>query len=250
MKIAFVERNRFGGTCVNTGCMPTKALVASARAAHVIRHSAELGVDTSSPGCDMPRIKARKDDIVQGASSGVEKSLRELEGCTVFTGTACFESPHSMRVGDDRIEAPKIFLNVGARAAVPEIAGLREAPYLTNTTILDLDRIPEHLVILGGSYIALEFAQMFRRFGSKVTVLQRGDRILTREDADIAGAVHKILEGEGIEVFVNVKANAVRTAGDAITVSWPGGSVTGSHLLLATGRTPNTADLGSGARGN
>ena len=245
MKVAFVERHLFGGTCVNTGCMPTKTWVASARAAHVVRRAADLGVDISGTvQGNMARIKTRMEKVRGDASSGVEKSLRNLPGCTVFTGTARFEAPHRMRVGDVVLEAPKIFLNVGARAIVPSIPGLSEAPYLTNTTILDLTSIPSHLLILGGSYIALEYAQIFRRFGSAVTVLQRGERIITREDADVAEALQKILEGEGIRFHVNVDANAVRHDKESITVAWPGNSVSGSHLLIATGRKPNTDDLG------
>ena len=244
MKIAFAERHRFGGTCVNTGCIPTKTWVASARAAHVIRRAADLGIGTSGPVADMVRIKARKDKIIHGDSEGIEKSLRELEGCTVFTGTAHFEGPHDLRVGDELLEAPKIFLNVGGRATVPDIPGLRDSGYLTNTTILELDKLPEHLLILGGSYIALEFAQMFRRFGSQVTILQRGERLITREDADVADVVQNILEGEGIQVFLNVKADGAERSGDKIKVRWSGGSASGSHLLIATGRNPNTGDLG------
>jgi pyruvate/2-oxoglutarate dehydrogenase complex dihydrolipoamide dehydrogenase (E3) component len=245
MKIAFVERSRFGGTCVNTGCIPTKTWIASARAAHVAQTASALGVDIAGPGrsasvqIDMRRVKARKDDIVHESSSGVEKSLRTLEGCTVFLGTAQFEGPHTLRVGDARLEAPRIFLNVGGRASIPNIAGLQTVPYLTNSSILDLDVLPEHLVILGGSYVALEFAQMFRRFGSAVTVLQRGPRLVTREDEDIAQAVTAILEGEGIAVRTNVDVREVRREDDRIIA----GDVAGSHLLVAVGRIPNTGDL-------
>jgi pyruvate/2-oxoglutarate dehydrogenase complex dihydrolipoamide dehydrogenase (E3) component len=244
MKIAFVERHRFGGTCVNNGCIPTKTWVASARAAHVVRRAEDFGIETSSPHFDMARIKSRKDKIVHDASSGVEKSLRKLEGCTVYAGTAQFEAPNRMRVGDQLLEAPKIFVNVGARATVPNIPGLRESNYLTNVTILDLEEIPDHLLILGGSYVALEFAQIFRRFGSEVTIFQRGERLITREDPDIAEAVQKILEDEGIQVFLNVKDPSVKQADDSIALAWSGGSVEGSCLLVAAGRTPNTADLG------
>ena len=244
MKIAFVERHRFGGTCVNAGCMPTKAWVASARASHVVRHALDLGIATLGPSSDMARIKSRKDKIVSDASSGVEKSLRELPGCTVFAGAARFESPHGMRVNGELLEAPKIFLNVGARAVVPDIPGIQGSKFLTNTTILELETVPSHLLILGGSFIALEFAQMFRRFGSQVTILQRGERLITREDPDVAAAVQKIMEGEGIKVLVNVEATSVARAGQEVTVSWPGGSACGSHLLVAVGRRPNTDDLG------
>ena len=244
-KIAFIERKRFGGTCVNTGCMPTKTLVASARAAHVARRAADFGVIFSGPiQMDMVQVKARKDKIVQDASKGVEQSLRSLDGCTVFTGSARFESPRSLRVGDDLIEADKIFLNVGCRAAIPDIPGLRETPFLTNSSILELDRLPEHLVILGGSYVGLEFGQIFRRFGSEVTILERGERLLRREDEDVALAIRNIFEGEGINVRTSARPNLIWQKGKSIHVKFDGGEVSGSHLLVAAGRVPNTDDLG------
>ncbi len=243
--IAFIERHRFGGTCVNTGCMPTKTWVASARAAHVASRAADLGVDISGPiAADMYRIWARKQKIVDESSSAIEKSLRTLEGCTVLKGTAQFEGPHILKVGDAILEAPRIFLNVGARAAIPKIPGLDQVRFLTNTTILDLQTVPPHLLILGGSYIALEFAQIFRRLGSEVTILQRGARLLTREDSDVADAIQKIMEGEGIRVILSVDPQTVTERNGLIQVAWATGEVSGSHLLLATGRHPNTSDLG------
>ncbi len=245
MKIAFVERYRFGGTCVNTGCIPTKTWVASARAAHSARIAGALGIPIAGPiRGDMAAIKKRKDQIVRDSSSGVERGLRELEGCTVFQGTARFESPRTLRVGDVVLEAPKVFLDVGSRAIVPNIDGLRDTPFLTNSTLLNLDQLPAHLLVLGGSYVALEFAQMFRRFGSEVTVLQRAERLLTREDPDVADAIQQILEGEGLRIHCNVAAQQVRSNNGVITIAWPGGEAQGSHLLVATGRSPNTDDLG------
>ena len=224
MKIAFVERYRFGGTCVNTGCIPTKTWVASARAAHSARIAGALGIPIAGPiRGDMAAIKKRKDQIVRDSSSGVERGLRELEGCTVFQGTARFESPRTLRVGDVVLEAPKVFLDVGSRAIVPNIDGLRDTPFLTNSTLLNLDQLPAHLLVLGGSYVALEFAQMFRRFGSEVTVLQRAERLLTREDPDVADAIQQILEGEGLRIHCNVAAQQVRSNNGVITIAWPGG---------------------------
>jgi pyruvate/2-oxoglutarate dehydrogenase complex dihydrolipoamide dehydrogenase (E3) component len=245
MKIAFVERHLFGGTCVNTGCTPTKTWVASARAAHVVRRAEDFGFQAlGAVAADMGRVKARKDAVVRDSSTGVERGLRELANCTVFQGTASFVSRGEMQVNGVRLKAAKIFLNVGARAAIPDIPGLRSTPYLTNTSILELDTLPEHLLILGGSYIALEFAQIFRRFGSQVTVLQRGERILTREDADVAEAIASFLEGEGIRLEVNVRPESIEHLDGRFSVRWGEKQVSGSHLLVATGRIPNTHDLG------
>jgi pyruvate/2-oxoglutarate dehydrogenase complex dihydrolipoamide dehydrogenase (E3) component len=244
LKIAFVERKLFGGTCVNAGCIPTKAWVASAHAAYLSRRAWEFGIEVSGPvAADMSHVKSRKDAIVQVSRDGVEHSLRTLDGCTVFDGTAQFEAPHQMRVGEVLLEAPKIFLNVGARASIPDIPGLAESKYLTNTSILQLDTLPDHLLILGGSYVALEFAQIFRRLGSDVTILQRGARLLEREDEDVAAAIQGILEKEEIQVLTGVHAPEVQAHRRGVEVVWPEGSAHGSHLLVATGRRPNTDDL-------
>ena len=245
LKIAFVERHKFGGTCVNTGCTPTKTWVASARAAHVARRAHDLGIDLSGPvSADMRRVKARKDTVVHDSSSGVESGLRNLSGCTVYGGTATFESAHEMRVGDDLLEAPRIFLNVGARASIPNTPGLKDTPYLTNSSVLELTTLPEHLIILGGSYIALEFAQIFRRFGSEVTVLERSDRILTREDEDVSRTITEFFESEGIRVLTNIKPASVESKNQRVHIRWAQTEISGSHLLIATGRVPNTHDLG------
>jgi pyruvate/2-oxoglutarate dehydrogenase complex dihydrolipoamide dehydrogenase (E3) component len=244
MKIAFVERKLFGGTCVNNGCIPTKAWVASAHAAHQARRAWEFGIEVSGPvATDMARVKARKDEIVKASHDGVEQGLRNLEGCTVFDGTASFEAPHQMRVGDQSLEAPRIFLNLGARAMIPDIPGLSETKYLTNVSILQLDTVPEHLIVLGGSFVALEFAQIFRRLGSDVTILQRGPRLLTREDEDIAAAITAILAKEGVQILTGIRPSEVKHHWRGVEVIWPEGSVDGSHLLVATGRQPNTDDL-------
>ncbi len=257
--VAMVERHLFGGTCVNTGCTPTKAMVASAAAAHTARRAAEFGVmlgdgaggrSGAEVRVDLGRVQARRDAIVLKSREGVEKGLEENERCTVYRGTARFESATTMRVGDEVLEAEQIFLNVGARAVVPEIPGLKDVPFLDNTSLLALPALPEHLVILGGSYIALEFAQMYRRFGSRVTVLGRATRLVEHEDEDVSAAVLEILEGEDIEVRLGVEVTAVAKAGGGVRVSFAdGGEVTGSHLLIGVGRRPNTDDLGLEAAG-
>ncbi len=198
MKVAIVERKLFGGTCVNTGCIPTKTMVASAYAAHMVRRASEFGVD--APGgvhVDMKRVKARKDAISGQSRVGVESSLRKLENCTVYQGHARFESSREVSVGSERLAAEKIFINVGARAVVPKMPGLDEVPFLTNSSLMDIDFLPEHLIIVGGSYVGLEFAQMFRRFGSEVTIIEMAPRLVHREDEDISAAIREILEARG-----------------------------------------------------
>jgi len=249
MKVALIERKLFGGTCVNTGCMPTKTLVASAYAIHTARRGNDYGFSLSGDlHVDMPRIRDRAQTITRDARSGVEAWLRGMNGCTVFKGHARFESPDSVRVGDDLLVAPKIFVNTGGRAAIPDFPGIETVPYLTNTTIVGLDYLPEHLIIVGGSYIGLEFAQMYRRFGAKVTVIEKGARLIGREDEDISEAVRDILQREGI--MVRTGANCIRlsahTDGVAVGVDCTEGEpdIIGSDVLLATGRRPNTDDLG------
>jgi len=248
-KVAVVERGLFGGTCVNTGCIPTKAMVASAYAAHMARRAAEFGVTLGGPvGIDMKRVKTRKDEISGASSHSVESGLRKLPNCTVYQGHARFESPHDVRIGDLRITADQIFLNVGARASVPSISGLDQVPYLTNSSIMHVDFLPKHLVILGGSYIGLEFAQMYRRFGSEVTVIENGPRLIAHEDEDISAAILDILQREGIQVCLGTQCKSVAKQGDDIVASLDASGtvseVRGSHVLLAVGRRPNTDDLG------
>ena len=249
MAVAIVERDRFGGTCVNTGCTPTKTLVASARAAHMARRGADFGVVIDSPiTVDMKQVKARKDALVARSNAGVENWLRNTENCTVFQGHARFEGPRSVRVGDDVLEAERIFINVGARANIPDMPGVGDVDYLTNSSIMDVDFVPEHLVIIGGSYIGLEFAQMYRRFGSRVTVVEMGERLIGRDDEDISAAVKEILENEGVEVRLGAECIALEKRGDqvAVTASCEPGpeEIVGTHVLLAVGRRPNTDDLG------
>jgi pyruvate/2-oxoglutarate dehydrogenase complex dihydrolipoamide dehydrogenase (E3) component len=248
-RVAIVERHLFGGTCVNTGCTPTKALVASARVAHMARRGAEYGlVLAEPPRFDFAAAMRRKDAIVEQSRSGLEKWLRGTAGLTVIEGHARFESPHAMRVGARLIEAPEIFLDVGGRAAEPSFEGVKDVPYLTNSTILALRSLPRHLVVVGGSYVGLEFAQMFRRFGSEVTVVEKGERLIAREDPEISDAVRAILEGEGIRVRLRAECIALSRHAEGVAVGVhcdedPHEAV-GSHVLLAVGRRPNTDDLG------
>jgi len=248
MDVALVERHLVGGTCVNTGCKPTKTLVASAYAAHVARRAADYGVKLGPVGVDMAAVAARARKIILDSRKSNEDWLAGMERLTFLRGHARFEAPHRIRVGEDVLEAPRIFLNVGGRAAVPDIPGIHEVDYLTNSSIVALETLPEHLVIVGGSYIGLEFAQMYRRFGARVTVVEMGPRLIGREDADISEAIRDILEGEGIEIRTN--ACCIRLArhaeGVAVGLDCAEGAprVVGSHVLLAVGRRPNTDDLG------
>ena len=244
--VAMVERKLIGGTCVNTGCIPTKTLVASAHAAHLARRGADYGVNTGPVSVDMPKVKARKDGIVLDDRAGVENWLDGMDGCTVFRGHARFEDPHTVRVGDDTLRADRIFLNVGGRAVVPDLPGLADVDYLTNVSILELDTVPEHLVIVGGSYIALEFAQMYRRFGARVTVVEKGSRLASREDDDVSDAIRAILTNEGIDIVVDADDIRITKRDNGFELTPRAGAVpvAGSHLLLAVGRRPNTDDLG------
>jgi pyruvate/2-oxoglutarate dehydrogenase complex dihydrolipoamide dehydrogenase (E3) component len=254
MTVAVIERHLVGGTCVNTGCMPTKTLVASAYAAHLVQRSADYGImPAGTARIDMPRVKARADEVAANARTGLESWLGKMNGCTLVRGHAKFESPNTVRVGDDVLTASKIFINVGGRATVPDMPGVDRVPFLTNTTILKLDRVPEHLIVVGGSYVGLEFAQLYRRFGAAVTVIEMSPRLISREDEDVSNEVRSILEAEGIAVRTN--ATCIRlsphvsgvTAGVDCTEGSP--EVTGSHVLLAVGRRPNTQDLGLQAAG-
>lgn len=252
--VAVIERKLFGGTCVNTGCIPTKTMVASAYAIHTARRGAEYGFQATGPvTVDMKRVKARKDEVSGQSRTGLESSLKGLENCTVYEGHARFVGPHEIAVGTETLAAEQIFINVGGRARIPDIPGLNEVPYLDNSSMMDVDFLPEHLLILGGSYIGLEFGQMYRRFGSQVTIIENGPRLISREDESTSAEIQKILEAEGIRVLANAPCTGVAKSGDEITltVDTPGGAqkVTGSHLLVATGRQPNTADLGLEAAG-
>ncbi len=244
--VAVVERKLIGGTCVNNGCIPTKTLVASAHAAHLARRGADFGVGTGAVTVDMAKVKARKDEIMLGDRKGVEDWLTGMDGCTVVRGHARFEDPHTVRVGDDVLHADRIFLNVGGRAVVPDIPGLADVEFLTNVSILELDTVPDHLVIIGGSYIALEFAQMYRRFGARVTVVERGPRLASREDHDVSDTIKAILQNEGIDIVVDATDIRItkQDKGFQVTPRVGAAPIAGSHLLLAVGRRPNTDDLG------
>ena len=249
MKAAIVERKLFGGTCVNNGCIPTKALIASAHAAHIARRAAEYGVAIDgSIAIDMKKVKERKDAIVRRSSEGLENWLKSTENLTVYEGHARFEDAHRVRVNNELIEADKFFINVGARANVPPMPGLGQVRYLTNSSMMDVDFLPEHLIIVGGSYVGLEFGQMYRRLGSEVTVVEMGPRLIHREDEDVSQAVQEILENEGINIRLNAECIAMEKHGDKVAINLDCSSgdkkVLGSHLLLAVGRVPNTNDLG------
>lgn len=248
MEVALVERHLFGGTCVNTGCMPTKALVASAYAAHLARRGADFGVMLDAPPrIDMQRVAARAGTVSSNARGNIEKWLSGMNGLTVITGHARFEAKDRLRVGEETIAAPRIFLNVGGRAAIPDMPGVGEVPYLTNSSIIGLDRLPEHLVVIGGSYVGLEFAQMYRRFGAKVTVVEKGPRLVAREDEEVSAAIGEILEGEGIEIRTGAECVAFARQGDGVAVSLDCTAgppqIIGSDVLIAVGRRPNTDDL-------
>ena len=244
--VAVIERKLVGGTCVNTGCIPTKTLVASAHAAHLARRGAEYGVGTGEITVDMAKVKARKDKVMLDDRHGVESWLQGMKGCTFIRGHARFESPHTIDVDGRLLGADKIFLNVGGRAVAPDLPGLSDIDYMTNVGILELDTIPEHLVIIGGSYIALEFAQMYRRFGARVTVIEKGPRLTSREDEDVSATIKEILEAEGINVVVGATAiQFAKRDSDFQVIPREGAEpITGTHLLMAVGRQPNTDDLG------
>ena len=245
--MAIIERHKFGGTCVNTGCIPTKTLVASAYAIHVVGRGAEYGFAVGDVRVDMKRVKARKDAASARSNKGVEEWLRGTKNCTVIEGHARFQSPNSVVVNDEVLEADKIYINVGGRARVPDMPGIHDVPFLDNSSMMDIDFLPKHLVIVGGSYVGLEFAQIYRRFGSEVTVVEMGPRLIWREDEDISQAVREIVEAEGIQIRLNAKCISLAKHGDGVAVrmecSDDPKEVAGTHVLLAVGRVPNTSDL-------
>jgi pyruvate/2-oxoglutarate dehydrogenase complex dihydrolipoamide dehydrogenase (E3) component len=248
-RVAVIERKLFGGTCVNTGCIPTKTMVASAYAARIAKRAAEFGVVVGgSVTVDMKQVKARKDGVSGKSRIGVENWMRGLANGTVYTGHGRFTAPHVVAVGDAELTAPRIFVNVGGRAVVPEIPGIKDIRYLTNSSMMDVDFLPRHLMILGGSYIGIEFGQMFRRFGSEVTIIEKGPRLVAHEDEDVSDAVREILEAEGIHIRLNANCLSFAKRGDDIVAradcSGTMAELTGSHLLIAAGRRPNTDDLG------
>ena len=246
--VAIIERNKFGGTCVNTGCIPTKTLVASAYAIHVARRGAEYGFATGDVRVDIKRVKARKDAVSGRSNKGVEDWLRGTKNCTVIQGHARFQSTNTVVVNDEVLQAGQIFINVGGRASVPDMPGVHEVPFLTNSSMMDIDFLPEHLIVVGGSYVGLEFAQIYRRFGSQVTIVEMGPRLIGREDEDISQAVREILEAEGIQIRLNAKCISLAKRDSGVVVRMDCNDdpkeVAGTHVLLAVGRLPNTSDLG------
>ncbi|HUC50338.1 MAG TPA: FAD-containing oxidoreductase [Xanthobacteraceae bacterium] len=247
--VAVIERKQFGGTCVNTGCTPTKTLAASAYVAHVARRAGDYGVRIEGAvDVDMKAVKARKDAVVAVYRNGVERSLKTLQGCTVYEGHGRFVAEKKVAVNASELAADQIFINVGARAAIPPIPGLDQVPYLTNSSMMDIDFLPSHLIILGGSYIGLEFAQTYRRFGSEVTVIEYGPRLISREDHDVSQAVAGFLTEEGIDLRLDSKTVGVEKQGSSIAAKIESrgriSQVVGTHILVATGRRPNTDDLG------
>jgi len=252
-KTALIERKLIGGTCVNTGCIPTKTLVASAHAAHLARRGADFGFRTGEVSVDMAAVKRRKDGVVQQSVNGVTNWIGGMKNVSLIRGHARFTAPRTIAVDGRQLQAERIFLNVGGRAFVPEIPGVHEVPYLTNTSMMEVDALPEHLVIIGGSYIGLEFAQVYRRFGSKVTVVEKMDKLLPREDDDVAAEIRAILEREGVEILTGAECMALEKRGNriAVTLECRAGPplAEGSQLLLAVGRVPNTQDLGLDAAG-
>jgi pyruvate/2-oxoglutarate dehydrogenase complex dihydrolipoamide dehydrogenase (E3) component len=251
--VAIIERHKFGGTCVNTGCIPTKTLVASAHAIHTARRGAEYGFAISEMRVDMKRVKARKDAASARSNKGVEDWLRGTANCTVFTGHASFQSPNTVTVNDEVLQADRIYINVGGRASVPDMPGIHDVPFLNNSSMMDIEELPGHLIVVGGSYVGLEFAQMYRRFGSEVTIVEMGPRLIGREDEDVSQAVREILEAEGINIRLNAKCISLakgdlekgdRGVAVRMECSEDPREVRGTHVLLAVGRVPNTGDLG------
>jgi pyruvate/2-oxoglutarate dehydrogenase complex dihydrolipoamide dehydrogenase (E3) component len=249
MTVAIIERHKFGGTCVNTGCIPTKTMVASAYAAHVARRGLDYGFAVGGDVLvDMKRVKARKDAVSGRSNKGVEEWLRGLKNCTVIQGHARFQSSNAVVVNEEVLQADKIFINVGGRASTPEMPGIHDVPFLNNSSMMDVDFLPEHLIVIGGSYVGLEFGQMYRRFGSEVTIVEMGPRLIGREDEDVSQAVREIMEAEGITIRLNAKCISLAKKGSGVAahVDCEEGApeVVGSHVLLAAGRVPNTGDLG------
>jgi pyruvate/2-oxoglutarate dehydrogenase complex dihydrolipoamide dehydrogenase (E3) component len=249
MTVAIIERGHVGGTCVNTGCKPTKTLVASAYAAHIARRADDYGVKLGgSVGIDMERVKARKDAVTKDSRAGLEGWLGGMKGCTLLRGHARLASSRTVSLNGEVLTADRIFLNVGGRASVPDLPGVDGIDYLTNSSMMELDTLPRHLVVVGGSYIGLEFAQMYRRFGAEVTVIEKAPRLIGREDEDISAAIKEFLEAEGITIRLNAECIRFAPHGNdiAVGVDCTSGApeVIGSHVLLAMGRRPNTDDLG------
>jgi pyruvate/2-oxoglutarate dehydrogenase complex dihydrolipoamide dehydrogenase (E3) component len=246
--VALIEEKNLGGTCINVGCTPTKTMVHRAQVAHYARNAARWGVIAENVRVDLPKIIAQKNEVVLSFRGGNQKRVDARKNLRLYRGHARFSGPHQLQLGAETIESEKIFIDVGGRASIPAISGIRDVPYLTNESIMELSAVPEHLLILGGGYIGLEFGQMFRRYGSRVTIVHNGPQIVPREDPEIATELQKALEAEGMRFVLNARTESAQQSRGAITLSYanPAGkaSATGSHLLVATGRTPNTDVLG------
>jgi len=246
--VALIEEKNLGGTCINVGCTPTKTMVHRAQVAHYARSASRWGVNTTGVIVDLAKIVAQKDEVVLSFRGGNQRRVDERKNLRLYRGRARFVATHQLKVGEDLLESEKIFINTGGRPSIPAIPGLREGPFLTNESIMQLTEVPEHLVVLGGGYIGLEFGQMFRRYGSRVTIIHQGQQIVPREDPEIAAELQKSLEVEGLQFVLNARTESVQRQGDSITLSCklPEGAreVRCSHLLVATGRIPNTDDLG------
>jgi pyruvate/2-oxoglutarate dehydrogenase complex dihydrolipoamide dehydrogenase (E3) component len=254
MHTALIERVHVGGTCINEGCTPTKTMVASGRVAYLAKRGEDYGVHTGSISIDMVKIRERKRKIVESFRSGSQTKIEKTENVELIFGEARFTGPKTVAIrlkqGEEReLTADQIFINAGARPSRPMIEGLGAVPYLDSTSIMELDTVPKHLLVLGGGYVGLEFGQLFRRLGSRVTIVQSTGQLLSREDPDVAEEVKKILEQDGIEVVLKQKATRIGKQGEAIQLDLEGKSVTGSHLLVATGRTPNSDTLNLTAAG-
>ncbi len=246
--VALLEKAHLGGTCINTGCTPTKTMVASAQVAHYARNAARWGVRTNIVSIDLPAIIARKDKMVQSFRSGQQRKVDARKNLRLYRGQARFVGPHQIGVGEETLEGERIFINTGTRPDIPSLSGLDSVGYLTNASVMELSELPDHLLVLGAGYIGLEFGQMFRRFGSSVTIIQRSDQILPREDGDVAAGLRKALEAEGIQFVLNARSSRVEKKAGRIALTLEGGegptTLVGSHLLVATGRRPNTDELG------
>ena len=246
--VALIEQAHLGGTCVNTGCTPTKTMVASSQVAHYARNAAKWGVRTSGVSVDLPAVIARKNEVVLSFRSGHERRVQQRPNLHLYRGHGRFVGPRKVQVDDDVLDGERVFINVGTRPAPPPVPGLQEAGYLTNESIMELQTLPEHLIVLGGGYIGLEFGQMFRRFGSRVTVIHNGNQILAREDPEISRELQKALEADGVEIRLNANATKAERQGDRVSVTVTIGqqteTIAGTHILAATGRRPNTDDLG------
>jgi len=248
MRVAIIERGHFGGTCLNNGCTPTKTLIASAYAAHLARRAADYGVEVGPVKVDMRRVKARKDALVERSSKLLEKWLRGLPNVTVYVGEARFSEARTVTVGAEMLSAERIFINVGGRPNVPDLPGVRQVPYLTNESMMGVDFVPPHLLVVGGSYVGLEFAQMYRRFGSRVTIIEMAPRLVSREDPDVSDAIHDILAAEDIAIRLEATCIELESVPEGVRIKVDcrigAPSVTGTHVLLAVGRVPNTNALG------